>query len=157
MVLVVSGHYNASYLQSRIQHFANYFYEEYMDEINDEMFASFIEATISDLNESELTLSDLNTFLWNEIVGQTYYWDKVKEFEQILRSEKIDLDEMKEFYHQNMLGQGRKWLSVQLYSDKNVSFANNITQYNYSLNGQDFEQQFVIFDTPKDIQKVHNL
>merc|ERR1712129_557661 len=157
VVLVVSGHYNASYIQSRILHFVNYFYEEFMNEISDEMFASFVEATVSDIKESELTLSDFNSFLWNEIIGHTYVWDKVELFEEILHGEDITLDEMKRFYAEKVLGQGRKWLSVQLYSEKNKTFSSNITQYEYNLNGHDFDNQFVIFDAPKSIQNVHNL
>eukprot|EP00483_Globobulimina_turgida_P004210 UN04219 len=157
VVLVASGHYSADYLQARVIHFINYFYDTYLKEISDESFESYINATISEINQKYLTLSDETSFLWDQIMGHTYFWNKSNEFEQILRSEQITLKEIINFYQVNMLGENKKWLSVQLYSDKNKTFENNITQYNFNLNNKDFKQQFVNFNVTKDLQNINDI
>merc|ERR1712154_649213 len=159
VVLVVSGHYSADYLHERVLHFIHYFNDTYLaKEVNEELFASFVGAAISDIKQAHLSLSDETEFLLNEIVGHTYFWNKVDEFEQILRGNDITLNGIREFYQNNMLGTNKKWLSLQMYSNKSRIFENDIIDFKYNLdNNTDLKHQFVVFDSPKDIQNVDNV
>ena len=119
----------------------NYFYDTYLNQIDEELFDSYIDATIGDIkNEAQLRLSDETTFLWNEIVGHTYFWNKSDVFQQILKDKnQKKLTEIMNFYAYNMLSINKKWLSMQLYSNKTETFEyNDIIQSKYNLNYQDF-------------------
>merc|ERR1719474_979729 len=84
--------------------------------VKNEKFELFLNGTISDLKQKEVRLSAKTALLWDEIMGHSYRFGWKREFAEIL--ETMTVREMVEFYREHVLGKEAKWISIQLFHQK---------------------------------------
>ena len=113
----------------------------------------------SDLQQKEVRLSEHTGLLWDEIMGHSYRFEWKREFIEILKT--ITITEMVEYYKEHVLGEDAKWISIQLFHQKqnqkqigNPKKRKNEDFGHWIVADEADENRILYFNETKDLQNL---